>query len=55
MLFQQKTGSVPEEEVGALMGLFKQYLKDALEDLLNDDIKIRFGEILLCFRQTCRN
>ena len=24
------------------MGLFKQYLKDALEDLLNDDIKIRF-------------
>ena len=31
-----------EEEVGALMGLFKQYLKDALEDLLNDDIKIRF-------------
>ena len=40
--FSTENWKRPEEEVGALMGLFKQYLKDALEDLLNDDIKIRF-------------
>ena len=39
--FSTENWKRPEEEVGALMGLFKQYLKDALEDLLNDDIKIR--------------
>lgn len=40
--FSTENWKRPNEEVGALMGLFKQYLKDALEDLLNDDIKIRF-------------
>ena len=40
--FSTENWKRPTEEVGALMGLFKQYLKDALEDLLNDDIKIRF-------------
>ncbi len=40
--FSTENWKRPQEEVGALMGLFKQYLKDALEDLLNDDIKIRF-------------
>ena len=40
--FSTENWKRPSEEVGALMGLFKQYLKDALEDLLNDDIKIRF-------------
>ena len=40
--FSTENWKRPEEEVGALMNLFKQYLKDALEDLLDDDIKIRF-------------
>ena len=40
--FSTENWKRPKDEVGALMGLFQQYLQDALEDLLNDDIKIRF-------------
>ena len=32
----------PADEVGALMGLFKSYLKEALEDFKDDDIVVRF-------------
>ncbi|HEX2985982.1 MAG TPA: isoprenyl transferase [Caproiciproducens sp.] len=32
----------PLEEVSALIGLFKQYLQEALRDFLNENIKVRF-------------
>lgn len=40
--FSTENWKRPQEEVGALMKLFKQYLKEALTDFLEDDIKIKF-------------
>lgn len=40
--FSTENWKRPEEEVGALMILFKQYLKDALRDFLKERIKIHF-------------
>ena len=34
--------TITRYEVGALMGLFKSYLKEALEDFQDDDIVVRF-------------
>lgn len=44
--FSTENWKRPQEEVGALMKLFKQYLQEALTDFLEDDIKIKFiGDI----------
>ena len=40
--FSTENWSRPEEEVGALMGLFKQYLREALTDFLDENIQVRF-------------
>lgn len=40
--FSTENWKRPEEEVGALMKLFKSYLNEALEDFRDDDIVIRF-------------
>ena len=40
--FSTENWKRPEDEVGALMGLFKSYLKEALEDFQDDDIVVRF-------------
>ena len=40
--FSTENWKRPEDEVGALMGLFKSYLKEALEDCQDDDIVVRF-------------
>ena len=40
--FSTENWKRPAEEVGALLGLFRQYLEEALRDFLNDDIKVRF-------------
>ena len=42
MLFQLKTGKRPEDEVSALMKLFKSYLNEALEDFKDDSIVVKF-------------
>lgn len=40
--FSTENWKRPQEEVSALMKLFKQYLQEALTDFLEDDIKIKF-------------
>ena len=40
--FSTENWKRPQEEVTALMKLFKQYLQEALTDFLEDDIKIKF-------------
>lgn len=40
--FSTENWKRPEDEVGALMRLFKSYLKEALEDFKDDDIVVRF-------------
>ncbi len=40
--FSTENWKRPEDEVGALMGLFKSYLKEAIEDFKDDDIIVRF-------------
>ena len=40
--FSTENWSRPQEEVGALMGLFKQYLREALTDFLEENIQVRF-------------
>ena len=40
--FSTENWKRPDEEVGALLVLFKQYLQEALRDFLDDDIKVRF-------------
>ena len=40
--FSTENWKRPEDEVGALMGLFKSYLKEALEDFQDDEIVVRF-------------
>lgn len=40
--FSTENWKRPAEEVGALLGLFRQYLEEALRDFLNDDIKVCF-------------
>ncbi len=40
--FSTENWKRPEDEVGALMGLFKSYLKEAIEDFKDDDIVVRF-------------
>lgn len=44
--FSTENWSRPEEEVGALMGLFKDYLREALRDFMDENIRVRFiGDI----------
>lgn len=40
--FSTENWKRPEDEVGALMGLFKSYLQEALDDFRDDDIVVRF-------------
>ena len=40
--FSTENWKRPEDEVGALMGLFKSYLEEALTDFKDDDIVVRF-------------
>ena len=40
--FSTENWKRPEDEVGALMGLFKSYLQEALDDFQDDDIVVRF-------------
>ncbi len=40
--FSTENWKRPPEEVGALMVLFKQYLKDALREFLKENVQVRF-------------
>ena len=40
--FSTENWKRPEDEVGALMGLFKSYLEEAISDFKDDDIVVRF-------------
>ena len=40
--FSTENWSRPADEVGALMGLFKDYLREALRDFLDENIRVRF-------------
>lgn len=40
--FSTENWSRPADEVGALMGLFKDYLKEALRDFMDENIRVRF-------------
>lgn len=40
--FSTENWKRPEEEVGALMKLFKSYLQEAIKDFKNEDIVVRF-------------
>lgn len=40
--FSTENWKRPQDEVGAIMRLFGQYLEDALRDFLNENIKVRF-------------
>ena len=40
--FSTENWSRPQEEVSALMGLFKDYLEEALRDFMDENIKVRF-------------
>ena len=40
--FSTENWSRPQEEVGALMGLFKEYLEEALRDFMDENIRVRF-------------
>lgn len=40
--FSTENWSRPADEVGALMGLFKDYLREALRDFMNENIRVRF-------------
>ena len=40
--FSTENWSRPADEVGALMGLFKEYLEEALRDFMDENIRVRF-------------
>lgn len=40
--FSTENWSRPQEEVGALMDLFKSYLEEALRDFMDENIQVRF-------------
>jgi undecaprenyl diphosphate synthase len=40
--FSTENWKRPQDEVGALLRLFQQYLEDALRDFLNENIKVKF-------------
>ncbi len=40
--FSTENWNRPKDEVSALMGLFKQYLTEALEDFMNENIIVKF-------------
>lgn len=40
--FSTENWSRPAEEVGGLMGLFKDYLEEALRDFMEENIRVRF-------------
>lgn len=40
--FSTENWSRPEEEVGALLGLFHDYLEEALRDFMDENIRVRF-------------
>lgn len=40
--FSTENWKRPSDEIQALMGIFKQYLEEALRDFLNENIRVRF-------------
>ena len=53
--FSTENWSRPQEEVSALMRLFRQYLEEALRDFRDDDIVVRFlGDISAFSRAAAR-
>lgn len=40
--FSTENWTRPADEVGALMGLFKDYLREALRDFMDENIRVRF-------------
>ena len=47
--FSTENWTRPQEEVSALMRLFRQYLEEALRDFRDDDIVVRFlGDVSAC-------
>nr|WP_200814919.1 isoprenyl transferase [Scatolibacter rhodanostii] len=40
--FSTENWKRPQDEIGALMKLFQQYLREALDDFLEENIKVRF-------------
>ena len=40
--FSTENWSRPADEVGALMGLFKEYLEEALRDFMDENIRVQF-------------
>ena len=40
--FSTENWARPAEEVGAIMGLFKDYLQEALRDFMDENIRVRF-------------
>jgi undecaprenyl diphosphate synthase len=40
--FSTENWKRPQEEVSSLMGLFKTYLRDALDNFLSENVKVRF-------------
>ena len=52
--FSTENWSRPDEEVGALMVLFKEYLRQALTTFLNENIKVRFLGDTSAFNQELR-
>lgn len=40
--FSTENWSRPDDEVGALLLLFKQYLEEALRDFMDENIRVKF-------------
>lgn len=49
--FSTENWSRPQDEVGALMGLFKDYLQEALRDFMDENIRVRFIGDVSAFSQ----
>ncbi len=52
--FSTENWNRPKEEVSALMKLFKQYLEEALEDFLDENMKVRFLGDISAFSEDLR-
>ncbi len=52
--FSTENWSRPAEEVGALMGLFKDYLREALRDFMDENIRVRFIGDVSAFSEDLR-
>ncbi len=53
--FSTENWSRPEDEVGALMDLFRDYLKEALRDFMDENIRVRFIGDVSAFSPELRN